>query len=246
MTLKVTVSATKIIRTLDGEPKGMRVSQLVKTTKLKKRTVQRRLEELERELLIRRKNKHSPYRLTDKIYGDYYLKAMFFHSQVKYRMRDRLLNSSDVKLLRSFGDKIGALVIYCMMQSLKSKSMKGDISELYTENSQLPIKDSLKLLRINKAWIEGIRLDDIFSEFCQLKMIKKGRISFMSPSFFFHFIPDLLDSLASCKLNKKTYSKLLETFEQAYPEYSKEFARTNNDVDNLVNYAYRKKKLGKA
>jgi hypothetical protein len=228
---------------MKSEPEGIHVSDLVKITKLDKATVSRLCNILQyQDLVIYKKNKQAPYHLTDKMYGDFRIKAFLFQKHIKNKIRNHLPLDSDEKTISEFGNRISALVIYSMLQALEPKNEKLYLgSQLKKETMQLPIKEAMHKILINKSWIESVNIEDIFQQFCHL--IRGHLTTFIDLRKRKKEIPFLSDYLASRELDKKTYDKLIKIFANIYPDFYKEIINAENDVNGMTEHIYKRKKL---
>jgi hypothetical protein len=178
------------------EPEGRRVIPISKDIDTHRATVSRLCDELANDDWINRKNKQSAYHLTQKANGDPEIGAFIFSGQTARKFSKKVVISLSNKfckkqtcknildqrksahvddltnelLLFEFVNRIGAWIVYVMMQAVRPDKVHIAINGTNFKISKGKDRD-----KVAETWIDSIKGKRLFHEFEQLEIVKNGR-----------------------------------------------------------------------
>jgi hypothetical protein len=269
--LDVVNKRNKIIdRIVNSEPDGRRVMEIAKDTDLNRETISIHCKELEYDdLAITRKNKQSPYHLTQKMYGNPRAASFFFQIEATDKIREgdtwisdnsrfcnidycftiinaiynlkdpdnshKIRHEFEQLVLFEFGNRIGALVLYTMLQAIRPT--KEDVQKIAREKMPLKGKDKDEA---GKSWIESISMDRIFQEFSRLPMIRERLIPSKHKQ---QRQKKNTTQPSSYEMKERDFDMLENMFSSVYPDFYKKLdSIRKNVVNNKLNMIYGAKK----
>lgn len=178
------------------EPDGRRVQKIADDIHAHRDTIRRLCEKLEDDHYITRQNKQSAYHLTDKVYGNPANAAPLFQGQALRNIRSwkwmsltnkfcnaryckhvynnfkevSYIHLRDELTLFEFANRMGALIIFVMIQACRPKTRKIDINNMEIDiDPKGGNKDKIAI-----SWIDSINGSQIFSEFSKMDLVKEG------------------------------------------------------------------------
>jgi hypothetical protein len=191
----VVFAEQRILETIRNyEPEGRRLLDIANDIHKHRDTARRLCNRLQRDHYITRRNKQSPYHVTDKANGDPADTAVFFQRQALENILSwkwlsltnnfcdkdhckNILNDPEQRLGRSdqltlfeFANRVGALIVYSMVQACRPKK-----PELNINNIRIGINlKGVDKEKIARSWTNSLSGDRIFSEFSKMDLVKKS------------------------------------------------------------------------
>ena len=186
----VGINKRRIIESiLEGEPNGKSRNEISQDTGLNPDTVTEHCKELQDDGWISKKNKQAKYHVTDGTYGYPELIGLSFGrgaiGTIWNDIRRELLRSGEAiteqQLLREFASRLGARIVYIMIQSLSPKMIFPNRNDEQLDLVyRINIKNNYRIKReyrekMSREWIEkAIRPIYLLSEFRRLPIVKRG------------------------------------------------------------------------
>jgi hypothetical protein len=277
----------KILETIrNHEPEGRHLLDIANDIQKHRDTARRLCNRLQRDHYITRRNKQSPYHVTDKAHGDPIDTAVYFQRQALENIRSwkwlsltnkfcdkdfcrNIFNDSDQLDLNDqltlfeFANRVGALVVYSMIQACRPRK-----PELNINNTRIGIDlKGVDKEEIARSWTDSLSGGRIFDEFSKMDLVKKG-LSRYNPAPFNRqetkkaaiqgFVNSLTENdrenikrCTSSKLWSGNYLNIREVDEESFytvirilrDQYSQIYSQLEKWLDDLeIKYAHMKKR----
>jgi hypothetical protein len=234
-----------------SEPEGRSTSELVRETGLHRDTVYTISKQLEEVDWIKKTDKYGRYHLTETAVMDPHTASWIFSAEVMSNFRKwytppsrpnkfSSFDSKDSDLVErelfEFGNKIGALITYILIQAIRPRDIriKGSRNNQSAKKIKLSGKEKTEQARL---WVEKtINPVRILFEFCRLPPVKKGLAVFGEDIPIEKSLPAEVqekyrviqkkrrkmstdDPLwTDSELDEETFNKLTTAFANIYPE----------------------------
>lgn len=229
----------------------------IKKETIKLRYIQDILYDLQDKGIVAQEKPFGKYFLTDKIFQDPKFTASIFGrntiSKIDYRKAlvqnpfikiDHNSSDGDAYALFAFANKVGALIVYTMLDAMNPDSMKH-----LRKGSD---KDQFVRDTINSV----ISPQKILWEFCKIKPVKRGQAIWNPLPISESLPPEVRTELLAgqrkarwfdphnpawsrYEMDRESFEKAMHTFRRVYPSVFEELEKTKNDLPSTIQW-YRK------
>ncbi len=232
-----------------NEPKGMGIWDLTRDPEVHikdRTTMSKHCTYLANAGWIHKKNKHSPYRLTSKAFGDPEIRGYFFRREIVNGIMQMKIPPSqpnkftkininirkDPQVQRIFSDemelfefsnRIGALITCACIEAISPHKLNEKIAGWNVDESRLEIRGKDKD-SASRQWIRhAINADYIFEEFCKLQIVKRGQAIYTPvpikkfEAMVRHFGPGIKTE----EQQKEAYKKYVEMKQRSHLSFRK-------------------------
>jgi hypothetical protein len=229
-------------------------SKLIRRETIRLRYIQDILYDLQDKGIVAQEKPFGKYFLTDKIFQDPKFTASIFGrnaiSKINYRKAllqnpfvrvDHDSSDSDAYTLFAFANKIGALIVYTMLDAMNPDSMKHLTKGIDKDHF---VRDTVNSI---------ISPQKILWEFCKIKPVKRGQAVWNPLPISESLPPEVQTELlarqrkarwfdphdpawSQYEMDRESFEKAMQTFRRVYPRVFEELEKTKNDLPNTIQW----------